>query len=116
MECQHSIAIQRIRVMKTAGRAQHGSVQRATAAQIPRATWKRARRRKNERVVLRDRKRRRRRSRLDGFVVRDNSLSVAEAAASGNGVTTPNESPTPVDWQRVAGLNGFVSSMRTKLG
>lgn len=30
---------------------------------------------------------------MAGFVVRDNSLPVAEAAASGNGVTTPCESP-----------------------
>lgn len=30
---------------------------------------------------------------MAGFVVRDNSLSVAEAVASGNGVTTPCESP-----------------------
>lgn len=32
---------------------------------------------------------------MAGFVVRDNSLSVAEAAASGNGVTTPYEAPVP---------------------
>lgn len=32
---------------------------------------------------------------MAGFVVRDNSLSVAEAAASGNGVTTPYEAQVP---------------------
>lgn len=47
---------------------------------------------------------------MAGFVVRDNSLPVAEAAS------LEMESPPPARHKRVAGLNGFVSSMRAKLG